>query len=1144
MKKVPVFVLFLCASLCAGAQIVINEVCSSNADVRFDPNYFNFSGWIELYNKGTGSVNVGGYYLTDTPSQFTWKIPANTTIAAKSYLLIWCDNKNTGLHTNFFLDDDGGEILIYNSGKALLDQVGFTKQYLNISYGHSTDGGGTWNYLSTPTPGAQNVSSTASQQLEKPDIALKSGRYSGQQTTTITHPVAGVVIHYTLDGAEPTILSTTYNGSITISQTSTLKAKAFHADYIPSNTEVKTFFINEHVFTLPVISLSTAPDYLWNNMIGIYTDGTNGALGNCQNTPRNWNQDWERHGYFEYFRKSGDKDFDQSLGIRIGGACSRAFPQKSFVMRARDEYGKKTIDQQLFKTKNIDQYGSFILRNSGNDFNMTMFRDALEHSLVIGQMDIDYLAYQPATFYINGQYWGIQNLREKIDADYFKSNYGIDSDDLDVLEYWGGVALEGTPDRFSMYLDSLQKINLSDPESFKFIERYVDVQELINYLTTEIYYGNTDWPGNNVKFWRQRSNNGKFRWVLWDMDFGFELYSGWSSATHPTLDFATATDGPGWPNPPWSTLCIRLLLQNPIFKTKFIQTLTTAMHSTFKPERVIGMIDDFADVLKTEMPYHKTRWGGTMSDWNYEVQRLRDFASTRNAYMQTHTRDFFGLGDNVNFSASASPLNAGGYKLNGITSKDNMVSEPYYKGLPYQIEPAANDGYVFKKWKITTRESSSLSLINKGDTWKYFDQGVSPGASWQTTAFNDGAWASGLAQLGYGDGDEQTTVSYGPDALNKYATTYFRKQFNMADVQNLDDLKASILADDGVVVYLNGVEVYRNAIPAGAVSNNTLADQTIETNVYTPFTIDAGILVPGQNTLAVEVHQASLNSSDISFDFEMSTVKTGNEISFETTTPAITDTAFTDVIIEALYEPLTPVSGIIINEFCADKSTEKDDFNETEDWIELYNKGTETIDIAGLFLTDNLNKKTKHKIAKGDPNTILSPGEYMILWADENITQGVRHLNFKLASGGEQLGLYQMAGLDTLALDEVVYKKQYEDVSMSRIPNVTGPFMQTSMITPLAENIFQTVVIPVTGFEEVSASVSVYPNPASTDIFIRSDAAIDEVNIYDVIGSVAASFRNVKSNEPLTVRDLKQGLYIVRVRSGVKELLIKFIKQN
>jgi hypothetical protein len=1138
MKKAPFLIVFLSLSIFSNAQVMINEICPANADIKYDPDYYNFSGWIELYNKGNTSVNVGGHYLSDDLSnKFKWQIPAGTSIPSLGYLLIWCDKKGTTLHTNFSLDRDGEDIILSNSSKVQLDQINFPKQYVNISYGRTSDGGNTWGYLSKPTPNLKNASKTASSRLDNPSITLKSGRYSSSQATTISHAVEGVAIHYTVDGSEPTLLSPLYNNSLSITKTTTVKAIAFHDDYLPSKTEVKTFFINEHAFTLPVISLSVDPEYLWNNTFGIYTDGTNGILGNCQSSPKNWNQDWSRHADLEYFKKSGDKDFDQSIDIRIGGACSRSFPQKSFVLRARDEYGNGTIDQKFFSTKNIDKFGSVFLRNSGNDFNVTMFRDALEHSLVIGQMDIDYLAYQPTTFYINGDYWGIQNLREKIDADYFKSNYGIDSDDLDLLEFWGNP-LEGTAVAYNVFLDSLQKINLADPESFKFIDRHIDVQEYINYLTTEIYYGNTDWPGNNIKFWRQRSNNGKFRWVLWDMDFGFELYSFWSYATHPTLEFATDPDNTDWPNPAWSTLQIRLLLQNPVFKIRFIQTLTTAMQSTFKPDRVIGKIDEFAGVIQAEMPYHKTRWGGSINDWTYEVQRMRDFATARNAYMKIHTANFFGLTDEVSLSVSASPV--GGYKLNGITSTTDLVNAFYYKGLPYQLEPVAPDGYVFKNWKITTHESTAISLINKGDSWKYFDQGSLPGASWPAAAFNDNTWASGAAQLGYGDNDEQTTVSYGPDVNNKYVTTYFRKQFNVADLQGLENLTASILFDDGVIVYLNGTEVYRNALPAGAIGNTTYANQTLETNVYSSFTIDKNLLVLGSNTIAVEIHQVSAGSSDISFDLELKTAKIGNEVTITTTEPVVNSTAYSDVIAEAFYEPVTPVSGIIINEFCAAKSAVEDDFEEAEDWIELYNASGVTVDLAGLYITDDLSIKNKHKIASGDARTILSPGEYILLYADEDISQGALHLGFKLSADGEELGLYQAANGDITTLDELTFGNQTDNASFSRIPNITGSFTKTSMVTPMAANIYQIVI----GVEEEKQPVSIYPIPSSNYIFVRTEMKVDEVTVHDTFGRAVIHFSDVKSDEPLSVKELNPGLYIVKVRSGRSEHLVKFVKQD
>jgi hypothetical protein len=1139
MKKAPFLIILLGFSILSHAQIVINEICPANADIKYDPDYFNFSGWIELYNKGNASVNVGGYYLSDDLSdKFKWRIPSSTTIDSKGYLLIWCDNKDNTTHTNFSLDIKGEDIILSDVGKTQVDKVTYPKQFTNISYGRSPDGSTNVNYLSKPTPSLQNDNKSATIRLDNPSITLKSGRYSSSQTTTMSHSVSGASIHYTVDGTEPTISSPLYSNGISVSSTSTIKAKAFHDDFLPSKTEVKTFFINEHPFTLPVISLSLDQNYLWDNTFGIYTDGTNGMLGNCQSVPKNWNQDWSRHGDFEYFKSTGDKDFDQSLDVRIGGACSRAFPQKSLVMRARDEYGSGTIKHKFFKTKSIGEYGSFILRNSGNDFNITMFRDALEHSLVIGQMDIDYLAYQPTTFYINGQYWGIQNLREKIDGDYIKANYGIDASDIDLLEFWGGSAIEGDGIAYQNFINDLQQKDLSDPATFNFIDEHIDVQEFINYLTTEIYYGNTDWPGNNVKFWRQRSTNGKFRWILWDMDFGFELFTFWSSATHPTLDFATDPNQSAWPNPAWSTLQIRLLLQNPVFKARFIQTLTTAMQSTFKPDRVISMIDNFADVIKTEMPYHKARWGGTMDDWNYEVQRMRDFATARNVFMKTHTANFFGLTDEISLSVSANP--SGGFKLNGVAATENIENAFYFKGIPYQIEPIAPDGFVFKNWKITTRENTLLSIINKGDNWKYFDQGASPGASWQNSSFNDNTWSAGPAQLGYGDGDEQTVVSYGADASNKYVTTYFRKQFNVDDLQGLDNLNASVLFDDGVIIYLNGTEVYRSGLPTGTVDNTTYANVTAETNVYSTFTIDKNLLVQGTNILAAEIHQVSGTSSDISFDLEVKTSKIGNEVISTTTEPIINDTAYSDVIAEVFYEPATPIAGIVINEFCASNSTLIDDFGQVEDWIELYNNGNETIDLAGLYITDDLTTKNKHKISAGDSRTILSPGEYIVLYADETVTQGALHLGFKLSGDGDDIGLYQVLDGDVVTLDELTFEKQTDNASTSRIPNITGSFIKTGKATPKAANIYQVV----TSVEEEQHQVSIYPIPSSEYIFIKSDLNVDEVIMHDTFGRAIRNFSNVKNDQPLSIKDLNQGLYIVKVRSGKKDYLLKFIKQD
>jgi hypothetical protein len=1134
----PLILLFLIIFLNAKAQVVINEICPANADIKYDPDFYNFSGWVELYNTGTGSVPVGGYYLSDDAAKKNkWRIPNGLSIPSKGTLLIWCDNMNTGIHASFTLDCDGEELVLSNNLLNEIDRVTFGKQYTNIAYGRKTDGAADWAYLTSPTPGTSNVNQTASERLENPSLSLLSGRYSGTQILTMSHPVAGTEIRFTTDGSEPRPTSSKYAAPVSITKTTTVKAIAFKPGYVPSKAEVKTFFINQHTFTLPVISISTTPNYLWDNTIGIYTDGTNGMPGNCQPNPVNWNREWDRHAVFEYFQPNGAKDFDQPVDIRIGGACSRNNPQKSIVIKARDKYGKNHIDEKMFSTKTTDRFGGFILRNSGNDFWNTMFRDALMQSLTIGQMDVDYMAYQPTIFYLNGEYWGIQNLREKIDADYIESNYNIPKEDIDLLET-GGYALEGTANEWNIYLDSLQKINLALPASFSFIDRHIDVQEFINYVSAEIYYCNTDWPGNNVKFWRQRSTNGKFRWILWDLDFGFALYDGASYATHPTLEFATDPDNSDWPNPSWSTLHLRLLLQNPVFKERFIQTLTTSLHTTFQPDRVIETINTFQARIADEIPYHTARWGTSVDGWNAEVQRLRDFAVQRNEFMHNHIREFFNLDGDVRISVKSTPEGQGSFSLNGITH-EAITDASYYKGLPYTVSALPANGYKFKNWSIKKRESTGVPLIADNTAWKYFDTGTFPSATWMSTGYDDSSWPSGQSQLGYGEGDEQTMVGYGADPNNKFITTYFRKNFSISDTIGLQSLTARILYDDGAIVYFNGIEVYRDNMPGGSVTESTPAIQAIPVeNVFNSFTIAKGLIQPGTNTIAVEIHQSSGQSSDISFDFTLSTNRTGAEVTMNSTDITMSDTANSDVILEAFFEPATPLTGLVLNEICASKSSVTDENGDTEDWIELYNNSNNTIDISGLYISDDPANKTKHLIAAGRKGeTIMPPKTYKILWADEDFNQGVMHLNFKLSNEGEQVSLYQLTGSMLTKLDEVIFGISSDSVSFSRIPNGTGAFTLTSMLTPLKENEL------VTALDENSdQNLRVYPNPVTNILHIESEVLIDNAVIIDNKGSVVAEVSISGFKKDLSVEALPTGLYSILFQRGNTVVSRRFVR--
>ena len=184
-------------------------------------------------------------------------------------------------------------------------------------------------------------------------------------------------------------------------------------------------------------------------------------------------------------------------------------------------------------------------------------------------------------------------------------------------------------------------------------------------------------------------------------------------------------------------------------------------------------------------------------------------------------------------------------------------------------------------------------LVAAGETWRYLDNGTDPGTAWRQGAFDDSSWKSGRAELGYGDGDEATVVSYGPSAANKYVTTYFRKAFALGEPRNYTAVSLEMKRDDGAVVYLNGAEVARSNMPAGAVTSQTLASLNVagaDELTFHGFALDPRLLRSGTNTLAVEVHQNLPTSGDVSFDLRMYATRPDDSSPF--TVVVLPDTQF------------------------------------------------------------------------------------------------------------------------------------------------------------------------------------------------------------------------------------------------------------
>lgn len=1129
-------------TLCSNGQVVINELCAANGDVIYDPDYFEFPGWIELHNYSDTSLDVSDYRLTNDPSQpDKWRIPEGTSIASRGHLLIWCDEMNEGLHTNFKIDADGEEVILSNGEGKVLDRIIFPEHPVNISYGRSVDRGPRWAFFSKPTPGKSNSTTPAYVRLNAPIFHLQPGRYTSPQVVVIEKPESSVQIRFTTDGSEPDETSPIYTSPFSIAATTVIKAKAFAKGLIPSETISATYFVNEHPSSLPVISISTKPEYLEDNQIGIYVDGENGIAGNCTDVPVNWNREWNRHAVIEYFEKDGSRKLEQHVDIRIGGACSRNNPQKSLVLKARDKYGSKTIDYKFFSTKQISKFGGLTLRNSGNDFRYTMFRDALLQTIPVGKMDIDYQAYQPAAVYINGTYWGIMNIREKIDADYFESNFAISEDDLELYQA-NGHALIGSRHQHDSYLNGLYQIDLSTPEAFDYIDRHIDVQEYINYLTCEIYYGNIDWPGNNLKFWRQPSQDGKFRWLLWDIDHGFGLDRYLGPPTHPTLEYATDPNSSEWANPWWATRHLNLLLHNPKFRSMLAQTMMTSLSTTFKPERVEALINQFEERIKSEVPYHLERWGLSYDQWQAEVNRLKEFAWERNAFMREHIGSFFQLENQIQLSVEKIPSTGGDVILNGVKDEGNAdVLCPKDSG--FKLEAENSPGYKFSHYKVIQQDGEVIDFIERKSEWRYFDQGTEPAPEWREKGYNDSEWSQGSGEFGYGDGDEDTVVNEGSED-NRYITTYFRHAFHVEDTVGFGRLVGSVLFDDGVIIYLNGEEVFRSNMPAGQITNETLASlERPNERSYLNFIIAKGKVLPGLNVIAVEIHQFSQTSTDMSFDLDLKTHRLGEETERVSTSPLLEGIAFGDVRVEVHFVPVSPPSGIVINEIASQNKTYRDEFGDKDDWIEIYNNGTDTVDLADFFVSDKLNNKTKHRIAKSrNGETLIEPGAYKLLWADGDVNQGPLHLSFKLSADGEAFGIYRMIGDDIIKIDEVRFPKQPEGSSLSRIPDVTGDFVTTGHPTPMEANVHR--VFDASDVDPVVASKSLrpFPNPFRDVFKINTDRADVTYSIMDSRGRTIINHEHYIPGSHILLKDYSPGLYLLRVNSGRISILHRIIK--
>jgi len=694
--------------------IFINEVMAWNTGSAFDDNKATFPDWVEIYNGGNEPIDLSLHYLTDNlKKQKKWQFPSGTVIEPGAYLVFWCDGDNIDNHTNFKLGSEGEEVGIYNSVGMLVDYVEFDAMGRDVSYGRKPDGGDTWLYFDETTAGSANTTQGVTRQVftPLPLVSLTAGFYNGPQVIRMNVEQATAQIRYTLDGSIPRHNSTLYSGPLTINKTTVLRVRAFANDYLPGETVTRTYLVDENP-TLPVVSIVTDPKHFFDQESGIYVKGPNAELVEPYYGANFW-EDWERPVNVEFFERDGIEHLNMATGVKVYGGDSVRNAQKSLALYARDKYGSTTINYKFFPHKNIDQFVRIVLRNSGQDWPLTLFRDGLVYKLVEGRMDIDGNDFKPAVLYINGEYYGIQNIREKLDRYYLAVNHGADPDQVDLLVHHSDDVLvsEGDRQEYDNLIAFMETHDLSVPENFQQLGTLMDINEYMNYMIVELYIANADWPAVNIKIWRKRESGARFRWILFDTDFGMGM---WASYHRDMMEHATKTDGPVWPNPPWSTYVFRKMLENPGFKTDFIQRFAGHLATTFETQRMLQIVESLHDERLHEMTRTIERWKGSPSnlrgaefspffpadiiEWEGIVDVMRTFATRRWDYMQQHLSAYFNLSGMVPLTFNVAPTDSGLISVNTVSLPSTGITGSWFAGVPVTLTAAPAPGYVFTGW--------------------------------------------------------------------------------------------------------------------------------------------------------------------------------------------------------------------------------------------------------------------------------------------------------------------------------------------------------------------------------------------------------------------------------------------------------------
>jgi hypothetical protein len=1050
-----------------GIPLVINEFMASNNNSASDPQG-EYDDWVEIYNAGNYAINIAGMYLTDDLSIPTkWRIlgayRAETIIPAGAYLLIWADDDTTdaGLHTNFKLDANGEEIALFDiDGSTLIDSIVFGDQTADISYGRYPDASNELRFLAIPTPRAKN-DGAYSGEVDTPEFSHKRGFYTTPFSVTLATETKNAVIYYTVDGSEPYRVSArgvpsgiVYHAPITINKTTCLRAKAIKPGWKPSDIKTNTYMMNasEAVRSLPVISLVGdegktfyEPDGVMAIVGGSYgSDGQWVAGGtNSYNNPIHRGMAYERPVSFELIKPEDNSGFQIDCGIRVHGSeyirpryrrsdgLWTGDAKFSFRLYFRDRYGESRLEYPIFPFE-VERFKSIVLRGGHNDRVNPFIKDELIRRLHKDMGNVD-SGGTMANLFINGQYKGYFNPCEQIKDAFCQEWYKSDKD-WDVMTMSG--IRDGDAVAWNDLLDYARNNDLSDDSHYQHVSKRLDIPSFADYLILELWSGNWDWPQNNWAAASERSDEGMWRFFIWDAEGGMfsdrlntVYFDGLNTQNNANGYFYRALK---------VNNNFRQVFADRIYKHFYNNGALTEANIT---NRFFELREQMLGVISNMDTYVINTWVPNRLDIFLDACIQEGMFTSPGPIFEINDQYQHGgaisAGDTLTMTCKGR-FQTVYYTLDG--------SDPRLRGLPRQDTNTTPLG---------AESNAKRVLVPAGpisDDWK------------GGQSFNDSAWPACVGSpggVGYerGSGYENLiTLDVGDQMFRKNATCYIRIPFSINDnPDSFDFMTLKIRYDDGFIAYINGVEVARGNFTgtptwnSGANADRAKAEAAGFENIDISASLRA--LQRGYNILAIHGLNSSTTSSDFLISAELIAGKISppgsggtspgvlqyigpitlthsthvkarvlngnvwsalNEATFAVG-PVADNLRITEIMYHPLYISETPRGKIA------------DDANDpNEEYIELKNIRAETVNLNLVSFTNGIDFTF--------PSLELAPNEYVVVVQDRNAFEArygkamniAGEYSGRLDNAGERIRLQDAIGQTILDFD---YKDGWRSIT-------------------------------------------------------------------------------------------------------------------